>query len=498
MNRPARWTSALLLIALTPLVGDAKSVIPSFWVCVTNERSGTMTVIDGDTWRVWTTIPLGKRPRGIHAAPDGRSLYVALSGSPIAAPPPAGKQEARGGRPLPPPDREADGVGVVEVGRRAMVRMIRVGTDPEEFAFSPDGSLLYVSNEDAGTASLVRVSDGVIEQTIPVGPEPAGVAISPDGRRVFVTCEASGEIAVLDAHARRLLTRWRVGGRPRSIAFLPGSSRAFVPSEMDARLHVLDLALGRVLGAIALPAGARPMGTVMTEGGSELWVSNGQAGTVSVVQPKRGTVLQTIRVGDRPWGMALSPDGRWLFVANGPSNDVSVVDRRTRREVRRIPAGQGPWGIATLPARGGVVAGLPPPSGAPEGSAAPAHDPGSAEAAVDVVRQYYAAIEARDYQRAYRCWGQEGAASRQTYEQFAAGFRNTAHVRAEFGAPGPIGAAAGSRYVEVQVSVTATTRSGEHQRFVGRYVLRRAVVDGATPAQRSWHIDSATMRAASV
>ena len=50
----------------------------------------------------------------------------------------------------------------------------------------------------------------------------------------------------------------------------------------------------------------------------------------------------------------------------------------------------------------------------------------------------------------------------------------------------------------VLVTVTATTRSGEHQRFVGRYVVRRAVVDGATPAQRSWHIDSATMRAASV
>jgi YVTN family beta-propeller protein len=239
-------------MALTPLVGDAKNAPPSYWVCVSNERSGTMTVIDGDSWRVSATIPLGKRPRGIHAAADGRMVYVALSGSPIAGPP----SEAKNQRPLPPPDRQADGIGVVDFSRRALARMIRVGVDPEEFAFSPDGSELCVSNQDAGAASLVRVQDGVIEQTVQVGPEPEGVAFSPDGRRIFLTCAGSGEIAVLDAHSRRLLTRWHVGGRPRSIAFLPGTSRAFVPSETDARLHVLDLALGRVLGAIALPAGA--------------------------------------------------------------------------------------------------------------------------------------------------------------------------------------------------------------------------------------------------
>src|SRR5215831_2073948 len=188
MNRSSRWASAMLLMALTPLVGDAKNAPPAYWVCVSNERSGTMTVIDGDSWRVAATIPLGKRPRGIHAAGDGRTVYVALSGSPITGPPSEGKSE----RPLPPPDRLADGIGVVDLSRRAPIRMIRAGIDPEEFALSPDGSELCVSNGDAGAASVVRVQDGVIEQTVPVGPEPAGVGYAPDGRRIFVTCEVSG------------------------------------------------------------------------------------------------------------------------------------------------------------------------------------------------------------------------------------------------------------------------------------------------------------------
>jgi YVTN family beta-propeller protein len=45
-----------------------------------------MTVIDSATSNVIATAPLGKRPRGIHASPDRKTIYVALSGSPIAGP----------------------------------------------------------------------------------------------------------------------------------------------------------------------------------------------------------------------------------------------------------------------------------------------------------------------------------------------------------------------------------------------------------------------------
>ena len=52
----------------------------------------------------------------------------------------------------------------------------------------------------------------------------------------------------------------------------------------------------------------------------------------------------------------------------------------------------------------------------------------------------------------------------------------------------------GSRYIEVPVSVEATSRDGKVRRFVGAYTLRRSVVDGATPEQRAWRIASADLR----
>ena len=39
-------------------------------VLVTNERSGTLSVIDGATRKVVATVPLGKRPRGLKVSPD--------------------------------------------------------------------------------------------------------------------------------------------------------------------------------------------------------------------------------------------------------------------------------------------------------------------------------------------------------------------------------------------------------------------------------------------
>jgi YVTN family beta-propeller protein len=45
--------------------------------CSSNERDGTVTVIDLGAARVAPTVEVGARPRGIRLSPDGRKLYAA-------------------------------------------------------------------------------------------------------------------------------------------------------------------------------------------------------------------------------------------------------------------------------------------------------------------------------------------------------------------------------------------------------------------------------------
>src|SRR6185369_13816921 len=104
---------------------------------------------------------------------DGKTIYVALSGSPFAPP---GTDESK----LPPPDRTADGIGVFDVATNKLVRVIPGGADPEEFDLSKDGKLLYISNEDTSSASVLDIESAKIIHQVKVGEEPEGVKVSPD------------------------------------------------------------------------------------------------------------------------------------------------------------------------------------------------------------------------------------------------------------------------------------------------------------------------------
>ena len=138
----------------------------------------------------------------------------------------------------------------------------------------------------------------------------------------------------------------------------------------------------------------------------------------------------------------------------------------------------------------GIAVGEPDPSAPPAGSAV---EPAPGDE-VKLLRDYYAAINARDYGRAYRLWSQNGAASGQGPQQFANGFADTTGVSVDIGTPGDEDAGAGQRYIEIPVTVTATHADGSQHRYAGSYVLHRTVVDGASAEQRAWRISSAKLR----
>ena len=120
-------------------------------------------------------------------------------------------------------------------------------------------------------------------------------------------------------------------------------------------------------------------------------------------------------------------------------------------------------------------------------------DSTSPAAAVAWIRSYYAAINEHRYDDAYAHWEQGGQASGKTLDEFRNGFGETENVQLTVGSTGTIGAAAGSRYIEIPVRIDARDKSGAAQTFAGTYTLRLSIVDGATPEQRSWHIYSAAI-----
>jgi hypothetical protein len=121
-------------------------------------------------------------------------------------------------------------------------------------------------------------------------------------------------------------------------------------------------------------------------------------------------------------------------------------------------------------------------------------DQATPAAARQVVIDYYAAIDARDYAKAYSLWSNAGAASGQSFEHFSGGYANTRSVKASVGEPVDEEGAAGSRFIQVPVELKALQKDGSERNYRGRFTLRAVMADGASEEQQRWHLASAEMQ----
>lgn len=157
-----RGRSSLLIMLAWPSVAVAQAAGFAF---VSNEISHSISVIDLAKNAVVATIPLPGRARGIQTSPDQKHVYVAMSDD------------------RPNIEGPADAIADIEVATRKLVATHHAGSDPEQFAVTPDGKRLYASNEDGGTATAIdlktgkqsrRSSSGSSRRVSPSAPTAAG------------------------------------------------------------------------------------------------------------------------------------------------------------------------------------------------------------------------------------------------------------------------------------------------------------------------------------
>ena len=112
--------------------------------------------------------------------------------------------------------------------------------------------------------------------------------------------------------------------------------------------------------------------------------------------------------------------------------------------------------------------------------------------AAAVIHSLFNAINLHQYARAYSYW--EDTSERPAFDQFEAGYQDTASVQVTLGAIG-LGAAAGNLYAPVPVTLIAKSTAGATQTFVGCYLLHlgQPVIQGAPPF-RPWGIQSASVQ----
>jgi YVTN family beta-propeller protein len=181
-----------------------------------------------------------------------------------------------------------------------------------------------------------------------------GVALD-EGRGVLYSlCVNSADLSAVglkDGAAKTV----PVGGRPYDVVV--GPTQVFVSDWAGRQVLVVDPAELRVVRRI--PVGEHPNQMVLHRDG-RLFVACASSNSVSVIDTKRGHVVETISTalfpkapeGSTPDALALSPDGDTLYVANADNNCVAVIDVEAPRKSAVkgfIPTGWYPTAVAVTP-----------------------------------------------------------------------------------------------------------------------------------------------------
>jgi len=291
---------------------------------VTNEESGTVSVLDRATGRAVASIQVGRGPRGIVVSPDLRWAYVLNGGG--------------------------DSLTVIDVSTQRPLHTtnLELHAQAREMAISGRGNTIYIANTVLNSVSILDAENFGTIATIPVGISPVSLALDPRDARLLVVNQGSNSVSLIDTLSRRLVGSIPVEPGPThvSVDSSPGMDRAYVASPLSTFVTVIAPSTSQVLRRLNVGPGA--VATFPDRSPNRLFVVKEQQNRVTLYDMTVNAELGSIPVGRRPHRIALDPDRDKLYVVNRDSDSVTVLDRVSRRVETTIPVGKRPYGVAIL------------------------------------------------------------------------------------------------------------------------------------------------------
>jgi len=227
---------------------------------------------------------------------------------------------------------------------------------------------LAVANKAEATLSLIDLDAGEVVATLPTGDGPHEIGISPDGRFALVTNyggrEAGSSLTLVDVAEARVARTIDLGEfrRPHGVVWLD-ARRALVTAEANRSLLEVDVEAGVVRNAMPTDQEVSHM-VVATPDGARAFVANIGSGTVTAIDLARGWKRVHVATGAGAEGIALAAGGRELWVTNRDADTLTVIDAASLAKLAELPSPGFPIRAVATPdgrvlvthARGGHLA----------------------------------------------------------------------------------------------------------------------------------------------
>jgi YVTN family beta-propeller protein len=293
-----------------------------------NPDRNSVTVIDPKTFRIVGHFAVGVLPQHITPSWDLKTLWVdSMLANELV---PIDPRTAKPGTPV-----HVDG--------------------PYNLYFTPDGRSALVMAEGQNRIDVRDPHTMALRQRVSAPCDGINHAdFSADGGYFIATCEYSGQLVKFDSRTLAVLGTLNLGRQsmPQDIRLGPDGRTFFIASLNDGGLITVDGSSFQRTGTI--PTGAGAHGIYPSRDGRLLYVSNRDAGSVSVVDPAARKTLTTWHIpgGGSPDMGGVSADGTQLWLSGRDDDVVYVFDTANGHLLAKIPVGANPHGLTIFPQPG--------------------------------------------------------------------------------------------------------------------------------------------------
>ncbi|NSC20210.1 YncE family protein [Streptomyces albus subsp. chlorinus] len=181
-----------------------------------------------------------------------------------------------------------------------------------------------------------------------------GVAVDDEHNTVWTTNTRDDSVAVYSQRDGRHLTTLHGVAHAREIVVDERHGTAWAGGFGDGTLVAFDTRTREETKRVTV-AGASPAGLAVNERTGTVYATDLAGDRIIALSP-HAKAPKFLPAGDGPISVALSPDGRTAYTANQAAGTVSVVNLRKGRVTRTVPTGEGALSVATDPRSGRVLA----------------------------------------------------------------------------------------------------------------------------------------------
>lgn len=238
-------------------------------------------------------------------------------------------------------NKSADTVWRLSTGDGRRLGEFATGQGPHEIVVSRDNRFALVSNYGATTPghslTVIDLGKAGTTRTIDLGGngKPHGMRLLPGDARAVVTTEGSRKLLVVDVANARVEHAIDLGeGRGHMVALSRDGTVAYVTKIDAGTVSRIDLVSRSRTHEVAAGAGAE--GVAVHPSSGEVWVSNREAGTVTVHDPATLAIRGTIASPGFPIRVVFTADGRHALVTNARAATLSVIDTATKQVAHTV------------------------------------------------------------------------------------------------------------------------------------------------------------------